>query len=117
MPIGQHSSRVAVGPSYVPAGLLGTTGSLSDRSGATVAAAAPATIMQPRPGRRYLFVQNIDQAGNDLWVNVGSTATAGSASIWLQPGQSYSPEGQFIPDGAVSVQAAVAGVAYVAKEG
>lgn len=86
-----------------------------DRSGTTSVTPGTSTqIMPENLNRKYLFIQNIDDAV--IWINFTSTATAGQSSIELLPGAAFVLEGSSISTEAVNVVSQSASIPYTAKE-
>ena len=96
----------------------GWGGPLTDRSGTTPDAASN-TVVPFRPGRMYLFVQNIDAAA-DLWLRFANDPVIGApGSVQMAAGDVliWGDGGGFCPDGSVHVISAAAGVPYTIWEG
>lgn len=92
-----------------------TGGTFIDHSGTT--SVTPDTSTQVMPAnlnRKYLFIQNIDDA--IVWINFTSAATAGQASIELLPGAAFVLEGSSISTEAVNIVSQSVNIPYTAKE-
>ena len=89
---------------------------LTDRSvtittGGTAQDAAPAN-----PNRVYLLIQNPSGNSGSVWFAIGTTATAASPAIELQPGQAWESQSSLCPTGAVSLIHATTGTKITVKE-
>lgn len=92
-----------------------TGGTFTDRSGTTSATPATSTeIMPANLNRKYLFIQNVNDAV--LWINFTNAATLGQPSIEIIPGASFTLEGNSISTEAVNVVSKSASIPFTAKE-
>lgn len=87
---------------------------LIDKSGTIAAGGTAQVVAAARPGRAYLFIQNVSDS--DMWVNFGATAVAAQPSIKLVAGASFVMEAGIVCDQAISVICATTGKAFTAKE-
>lgn len=90
-----------------------TPGSLTDRSGSTLAASKQ--IAAANPARKYFFIQNT--SASDIWLNFGDDASDAGGSILIKANGSFVMEGSYISTQSVNVFASGAGLSYTAKEG
>lgn len=99
-------------------------GTLTNRSG-SVATGGTAVTIAANSGRKYLRItnpislthQNI-AAAESLWIDeTGTAAVNGANSTELPPGATITFEGEYVHQGAVSINATTSGHRYVAKEG
>lgn len=92
-----------------------TRGVFTDRSGTT--SATPNTSTQIMPinlHRKYLFIQNVDEA--TIWINFTAAANVGQPSIEIVSGASFVLEGSAITTEAVNIFSEIASVPFTAKE-
>lgn len=90
-------------------------GTLTDHSGSITTAGTAQNMMAGNARRRYLLFQN--HSNGNLWIDFGEAATQSSPSVRLFAGQSFSMEGQFVDNEAISIIGGTAGATFVAKEG
>lgn len=101
----------------VSATLSTDKGALTDRSGTLSVANTTQQIAGSNTARKYIFVQNPIAASETLLVDFDGNAAAGS-SFELAPGgfvEFSTPD--FVPTGAVHVNAATQGHVFIGKEG
>lgn len=98
---------------------MAINGALTDKSGSITLGGTAQTIAAANQNRRYFLIQNISDTA--LWVNFGTTAVADQPSIKLGPdsgsgGGTLVFEGNFCPNGLVSLIGATTGKKFVCKE-
>lgn len=110
----------ALGPAAAAAStpvVLAQGGAVTNRS---VTVAAGGTREQAAPSntaRRFLYLENPITETERAWFSLVGNANAGSPSLSLEPGQSITYDGTFIPTGAVDVLAATTGHKITVWEG
>lgn len=91
--------------------------SLADASGSTDATASTSTVALAADSvTQYLLIQNASTtSGDDLWVNFGADASAGSGSLLLGAGAALTWENGLVPTQSINVLSAVVSVPYTLK--
>lgn len=106
--------------------VLAQGGALTDRSGTiTTGGTRQASTAVLNTNRRYLYLENPTYKADGttlnpverLCFNLTGNATLGAGSICLDIGQSFEYAGVFVPTGAVDVDAATTGHAFMIWEG
>lgn len=91
------------------------SGSLSDSSGSTSVTANTSTLlMAANLNRKYLFIQNIDDAS--IWINFGGAANNTPGNILITGGGSFVLEGSAITTQSIYVFSEGKSIPYTAKE-
>ncbi len=93
----------------------GVRGNLSDGSGTLTTGGASQQVFPANPGRYYLMCQNPITATETLFVNFDATASTSGGSYELAAGGSITFDSNFIPAGAVNVNAATTGHRFICK--
>ena len=106
----EHSDKSTVGERIQP-----VAGVLVDHSGTITTANLSQLVMKENPRRRYLVLQNV--SGGPLWFNFTLGAQTQQPSMQLASGAAYVMENSFVSTEALYIAGAVAGAAFVAKEG
>jgi len=89
-------------------------GSLTNISGIIAVGGLSQGVVGPNPIRKYFYFQNISAQNLYLDFGIGATTTTG---INVPPGGSFVMEDSFIDIQNIQVLGAIAGLAYIAKEG
>lgn len=100
-----------------------TQGTLTDRSGTITTGGTAKQLMAANANRKYLLIQNPSTAAGQeiataesLWINFTTNATTARPSIEVVSGGSIVMD-KFVSTELISVNAATAGHAWIAKEG
>ena len=88
---------------HVDASIVTTTGGVSQQ------------MIAQQQDRHYLFIQNADSVR--MWVDWGKSATMGWPSVFLDPGDNLTEEGNFVSGEAVFVISSKAGHQIVCRTG
>lgn len=91
--------------------------SLTDASGATDATASTSTVaLAAGLVTQYLLIQNASTtSGDNLWINFGAVATAGSGSVLLGAGAALTWENGLVPTQSINVLSGTASLPYTIK--
>lgn len=124
-----NSARITVSGGTLANGTDGATpvvvtpagGALTDAAARTITVGGTSqTVFAANAARRYLIIQNL--SADELFVNFGAAATAGSPSIGLAPADGAIPggtvifEGSYIPTSSVTIIGATTGDSFSAKQ-
>lgn len=99
----------------VSVSLSPASGNTVDWGGVVAADAISQEVMGVNLTRKYLFIQNLDDA-EDLWIDFTADAVIDSPSIRLLPNDTYVMEASYVTSEAVNVIAASNGHKFSAKE-
>jgi hypothetical protein len=96
---------------------MGVRGNVIDASGTVTTGGTSQQVLPANTGRYYLMCQNPVSASEVLFVNFGSAASTTAGSYELAAGASLTFDSNFIPAGAVNVNAVTTGHRFVCKQG